>query len=182
MDSLRDVRPTLGESVLAALLLCMALAEAVFSDEQPAPTLVRLLAATIPPIAVAFSRTWPEAAAGAVVAVFLLGSLEASPAGTLGAGFGWLVVVFAVSAWSRQRWPWLLTLVVAGTMRDLRTIPFEASNVLVDWAFVAFSIGMGNLVRRRTTKAEALAAQLEITAAEREAGSAPGLVDTRGLQ
>ncbi|KRF24809.1 sensor histidine kinase [Phycicoccus sp. Soil803] len=169
MNSRRDFRPTRGEAVLAAVLLCVALTEALFSDEQPAPTLVRLLAAGVPPIAVAFSRIWPEVAAGAVVAVFLVGSFESSPAGTLGAGLAWLAVVFAVAAWSRQPWPWLLTLVLVGTFRDLRTTPFEASNVLVDWAFFTFAIGVGNLVRRRTTKTEMLAAQLEIAAAEHEA-------------
>lgn len=165
--------------MLAVVLLCVALTEAVFSDEQPAPTLVRLLAATMPPIAVAFSRTRPEAAAGAVVAVFLLGSLEPSPSGTLGAGLAWLAVVFAVAAWSRQRWPWLLTLVLAGTMRDLRTTEFEASNVLVDWVFFAFAAGVGNLVRRRTTNAEMLSAQLEITAAEHEARTTQAVTHER---
>ena len=161
------------------VLLCVALTEAVFSDEQPAPTFVRLLAAGVPPIAVAFSRIWPEAAGGAVVAVFLVGSLESSPSGTLGAGLAWLAVVFAVAAWSRQPWPWLLTLVLAGTMRDLRTTEFEASNVVVDWAFFAFAAGVGNLVRRRTTNAEMLAAQLEITAAEREARTTQAVSNER---
>lgn len=179
MNGLRELRPTRGEAVLAVVLLCLALTEAVFSDEQPAPTPVRLLAATLPPIAVAFSRTQPEAAAGAVVAVFLLGSLEPSPAGTLGAGFAWLALVFAVSAWSRQRWAWLLTLLLAGTMRDLRTTPFEPTNVLVDWAFFAFATGAGNLVRRRTARAEMLVNQLEITAAEREARTTQAVSNER---
>ena len=165
----RALRPTRAESVLAVVLLCAALTEAVFSDEQPAPTLVRLLAAVVPTIAVAFSRTWPEGAASAVVGVFILQSLEPSPAGTLGAGFAWLAVVFAVAAWSRQPAPWLLALLVAGTMRDLRTTDFEASNVVIDWAFFGFTAGLGHLVRRRTTQAAVLATRLELADAEREA-------------
>ena len=165
----RALRPTRAESVLAVVLLCAALTEAVFSDEQPAPTPVRLLAAMVPPIAVAFSRTWPEGAASAVVAVFLLQSLEPSPAGTLGAGFAWLAIVFAVAAWSRQPGPWLLALLVAGTMRDLRTTDFEASNVVIDWAFFGFTAGLGHLVRRRTTQAEGLATQLQLADTERDA-------------
>jgi len=165
----RARRPTRAESVLAVVLLCLALTEALFSDEQPTPTPVRLLAAVVPPLAVAFSRTWPEGAAAAVVGVFLLDSLEPSPAGTLGAGFAWLAVVFAVAAWSHQPAPWLLALLVAGTMRDLRTTDFEASNVIIDWAFFGFTAGLGHLVRRRTTQAEVLATRLELADTEREA-------------
>ena len=151
------------------VLLCAALTEALFSDEQPAPTLIRLLAAVVPPAAVAFSRTWPEGAAAAVVGVFILESLAPSPSGTLGAGFAWLAVVFAVAAWSRQPGPWLLALVLAGTLRDFRTTEFEASNVVIDWAFFGFTVGVGLLVRRRTNQAEVLATRLELADAEREA-------------
>ena len=175
----RALRPTRAASVLAGVLLCAALIEAVFSDEQPAPTLVRLIAAVVPPIAVAFSRSWPEVAAAAVVAVFLLESLVPSPAGTLGAGLAWLAVVFAVAAWSRQPGPWLFALVVAGTMRDLRTTDFEASNVVVDLALFAFAVAAGHLVRRRTTHAEMMATRLEIADAEREAQTAQAITRER---
>ena len=37
------LRPTRIESVLAAVLLLLALAEAFLSDEQPVPTVIRLL-------------------------------------------------------------------------------------------------------------------------------------------
>ncbi|GAA4398960.1 sensor histidine kinase [Fodinibacter luteus] len=179
MNRWHAVRPTRAESVLAVVLLCVALAEAVFSDEQPAPTLVRVTAAVVPPVAVAFSRTWPEGAAAAVVAVFLLDSMTPSPAGTLGAGFAWLAVVFAVAAWSRQPGPWLLALVVAGTMRDLRAADFEASDVVIDWAFFAAAAGVGHLVRRRTAQAEMLATRLEIADAEREAETAQAVTRER---
>ncbi len=165
--------------MLAAVFLCVALIEAVFSEEQPAPTLVRLLAAVVPAIAVAFSRTWPEGAAGAVVGVFLLESLVPSPAGTLGAGLAWLAVAFAVAAWSRQPGPWLLALLVASTTRDLRTTDFEASNVIVDCAFFAFAVGAGHLVRRRTNHAEMLASRLEIADAELEAQTTQAITRER---
>ncbi len=165
--------------MLAAVFLCVALIEAVFSEEQPAPTLVRLLAAVVPAIAVAFSRTWPEGAAAAVVGVFLLESLVPSPAGTLGAGLAWLAVAFAVAAWSRQPGPWLLALLVASTTRDLRTTDFEASNVIVDCAFFAFAVGAGHLVRRRTIHAEMLASRLEIADAEIEAQTTQAITRER---
>ena len=151
------------------VLLCIAVTEALFSDEQPAPTSIRLLAAVVPPTAVAFSRIRPELSAGAVVGVFVLGSLQPSPAGTLGAGFAWLAIVFAVAAWSRQPVPWLLALLVAGTMRDVRTADFDPSNMLIDWAFLGFAAGVGLIVRRRTTQSQELALRLEMADAEHEA-------------
>ncbi|MGA8044766.1 MAG: histidine kinase [Dermatophilaceae bacterium] len=179
MKGWRAARPTRAESVLAVVLLCVSLAEALFSDEQPAPTLMRLLAAVVPPMAVGVSRTWPEGAAGAVVAVFLLESVDPSPAGTLGAGFAWLAVVFAVAAWSPQPGPWLTALVLAGTMRDFRTTDFEATNVIIDWAFFGFAAGVGHLVRRRTARAEMLAARLELTDADRQAQTAQAVTRER---
>ena len=122
----RALRPTRIESVLAAVLLLLALAEAFLSDEQPVPTVIRLLAAVVPPVAVAWSRTWPELAAGAVIGVEILSSVQSSEAGTLGAGFAGLAIVFGLAAWSRHPWPWLLALVVAGTLRDLRITQFGA--------------------------------------------------------
>src|SRR5688572_20152740 len=110
MTGRRALRPTRIESLLAAVLLLLALAEACFSDEQPAPTAIRLLAAVVPPLAVAFSRTWPELAAGAVIGVEVLSSVQSSESGTLGAGFAWLAITFGLAAWSRQPWPWLLAL------------------------------------------------------------------------
>lgn len=76
VTGLRNLRPTRIESSLAAVLLLMSLAEALFSEEQPAPTALRLFAAVVAPVAVAFSRTWPERAAGAVVCVLVLSSLQ----------------------------------------------------------------------------------------------------------
>ncbi|MFW5472446.1 sensor histidine kinase [Knoellia sp. CPCC 206450] len=165
--------------MLSVLLLGVALGEALFSDEQPSPTFVRLLAAAVPPVAVAFSRTRPSFAACAVVGVFLVESLQPSPAGTLGAGFAWLTVAYAVSAHTRQPGPWLLALVLASTMRDLRTIEFEPSNVVIDWAFFAFAVGAGHVVRRRTTQAQELANQLRTADAEREERTAQAVTRER---
>jgi signal transduction histidine kinase len=167
VPALRGLRPTRLETVLAAVLLCLSVAEAVFSDELPAPTAMRLLVAVVMPLAVAFSRAWPEGAAAAMVCVFVLDSLQPSPAGTLGAGFAWLAVAFGVAAWSRQPWPWLLALVVASTMRDVRTTDFESMDVVVDWVFVGFTIWVGRIVHRRTAQADALTTRLQLAEVER---------------
>ena len=137
--------------------MLLALAEAFLSDEQPVPTVIRLLAAVVPPVAVAWSRTWPELAAGAVIGVEILSSVQSSEAGTLGAGFAGLAIVFGLAAWSRHPWPWLLALVVAGTLHDLRITQFGATDVAIDWAFIAFTIWIGRTVHRRTVQAAHLA-------------------------
>jgi signal transduction histidine kinase len=167
VPGLRGLRPTRLETILAAVLLCLSVVEALFSDEQPAPTPMRLLVAVVLPVAVAFSRAWPEGAAAAVVGVFVLGSLQPSPAGTLGAGFAWLAVAFGVAAWSRQPWPWLLALVVASTMRDVRTTDFESADVVIDWAFAGFTVWIGRNVHRRTAQADALTTRLHLAEVER---------------
>ena len=58
----------------------------LFSDEQPAPNVISVIAAVVPPVLVAFSRTAPEAVIGVAIVVSVLDSLEASPSGTFGAG------------------------------------------------------------------------------------------------
>ncbi len=181
MSNLRDLQPTRIESVLAAVLLCLALVEALFSDEQPAPTTIRLLAAVVPPVAVAFSRTWPEGAAGVVLCVFVLVSLQQSASGTLGAGFAWLAIAFGLAAWSRQPWPWLVALVVAGTMRDLRTVGDDSSDVVIDWVFIGFTVWIGRIVHRRTVQADQLTARLQLADVEREARTTEAVASERAL-
>jgi signal transduction histidine kinase len=154
--------------VLAAVLLLLALVEALFSDEQPTPTPLRLVAAIVPPAAVAFSRSRPEQAASAMVLVLLLASLQESPSGTLGAGLAWLVIAFGLAAWVQQPWPWLLALVAAGTLRDLRTVGDDATDVVINWAFVGFTIWIGRVVNRRAAQAETLSTQLHLADLERE--------------
>ncbi len=168
MAALQAFRPTRIESCLAAVLLLLALVEALFSDEQPSATVFRVLAAAIPAAAVALSRSRPEVAATAVVCTLVLASLEASPSGTLGAGLSWLAVAFGLAAWSAQPWPWLLALVVAGTLRDLRAVPLEASNVIIDWVFAGFTVWMGRVVHHRSARADELTAHLEAAETERE--------------
>jgi signal transduction histidine kinase len=175
------LRPTRIESVLAAVLLLLALAEAFLSDEQPVPTVIRLLAAVVPPLAVAWSRTWPELAAGAVFGVEILSSVQSSEAGTLGAGLAGLAVVFGLAAWSRHPWPWLLALVVAGTLRGLRITQFGASDVAIDWAFIGFTIWIGRTVHRRTVQADALGTQLQLTEGAREARTKEAVARERAI-
>jgi signal transduction histidine kinase len=167
--------------LLAAVLLLLAIAEALFSDEQPAPTVIRLLAAVVPPVAVAWSRAWPELAAGAVIGVLVLSSVQSSESGTLGAGFAWLAIAFGVAAWSRQPWPWLLALVVAGTIRDLRTVGYGATDMVIDWAFVGFTVWIGRIVHRRTAQADALATQLQLADGARESRTREAVARERAV-
>jgi signal transduction histidine kinase len=168
MTGRRALQPTRIESLLAAILLLLAVVEALFSDEQPAPTAFRIVAAVVPPLAVAYSRTWPELSAGAVIGVLVLGSVQSSESGTLGAGFAWLAIAFGLAAWSRQPWPWLLALLVAGTMRDLRSVGYNATDMVINWAFVGFTVWIGRIVHRRTAQADALATQLQLAEVARE--------------
>jgi len=165
---LRGLRPTLIESCLAAVLLALSLVEAFLSDEQPAPTVVRLLAAVVPPVAVAFSRVWPEGAATALVSVFAVASLQPSESGTLGTGFAWLAITFGVAAWSRQAWPWLLLLVASSVIRDVRTLGFDATDLAIDLAFIGFTVAIGRVVHRRTAQADALATRLDLAEVDRD--------------
>lgn len=164
----RAIRPTRVESVLAVLLLVYSLAEATFSDEQPPLTAVLLLAAVVPPVAVAFSRRHPEYAASAMVAVLVLSSVHESPSGTLGAGFAWLAIAFGVAAWSRQPWPWVVALAVAGVVRDLRSVGYDATDVLIETVFIGFTVWIGRVVARRVALSDSLSRSLELADAERE--------------
>lgn len=150
------------------MLLALSMTEALFSDEQPPVTAIRLLAAVVVPAAVAFTRVCPERSALAVVGVLVLSSLERSESGTLGAGFAWLAVAFGLAAWSRRPWPWLLALLVAGTLRDLRSLGFDAIDVVIDWALAGFTVWIGRVVHRRTRQADALRTQLRLAEIDRE--------------
>ncbi len=163
------------------VLLLLAVAEALFSDEQPAPTAIRLLAAVVPPLAVAWSRAWPELAAGVVIGVEVLASVQSSESGTLGAGFAWLAIAFGLAAWSRQPWPWLLALVVTGTMRDLRTTGNDATDMVIDWAFVGFTVWIGRIVQRRTAQADVLATQLQLADGARESRTREAVARERAV-
>lgn len=177
----RALRPTRIESLLAAVLLFLAVAEALFSDEQPEPTAIRLLAAVVPPVAVAWSRVWPELAAGAVIGVLVLSSVQSSESGTLGAGFAWLAIAFGLAAWSRQPWPWLLALLVAGTMSDLRSIGYNPTDMVINWAFVGFTVWIGRIVHRRTAQAGALATQLQLAEGLRESRTREAVARERAV-
>ena len=165
----RGIRPTSIESGLGAVFLCLAVLELLLSDEQPDPNPISVIAAVVPPVLVAFSRSAPEAVAGVAVVVSLVDSLEASPSGTLGAGFAGMAIVFALAAWVRQPWPWLVAVVVATTMRDLRTVNFGLTDILIDWAIIVFVVGIGRLVYRRTAQADELNNRLRLAELDREA-------------
>ena len=128
-----------------------------------------MIAAVVPPVLVAFSRTAPEAVIGVAIAVSVLDSLEASPSGTFGAGVAGMAIVFALAAWSRQPWPWLVAVVVAATMQDLRIVNFDLSDIVIDWVFIGFVFSIGRMVHRRTAQADELNNQLRLAELDREA-------------
>ena len=181
MTGLDIPRPTRVEGALAAVLLCLSLTEALFSDEQPAPTALRLLAAIVAPVAVAISRSWPEGAAGTAICIQVLDSLPKSPSGTLGTGFALLAIAFGLAAWARQPWLWLMALVAAATMRDLRAVDFQPTNAVIDWAFFGFVVVVGSLVRRRTEEAQALTTRLELAEVEREIRTTQAIARERAI-
>jgi len=164
----RTLRPTRIESALGAVLLCYSVVEMLFSDEQPPPDVIRAISAMVPPVLVAFSRRAPQAAAAVLTGVFALASVQPSESGTLGAGFAWLALVFALGAWSRRPWPWLAALLLAGVLRDLRTINWDMTDTLIDVAFLAMAVAAGRVVHRRTMQADALTSRLQLADTDHE--------------
>jgi signal transduction histidine kinase len=169
VTGLRSFRPTRIESALGAVLLCLALAEFLFSDEQPAPNVLRVMLAVVPPVLVAFSRTAPESAAGVLACLYALDFLQPSVSGTLGAGFAEMALMFALARWSSGPWPWLLALVLTSTLRDLRTVNLDLTDVLIDLVFFSLAIATGRVLHRRTAQAETLTSRLRLADAAREA-------------
>ena len=165
----RGIRPTPIESGLGAVFLCLSILEMLFSDEQPAPNVISVIAAVVPPVLVAFSRSAPEAVMGVAIVVSVLDSLEESPSGTFGAGVAGMVLVFALAAWSRQPWPWLVAAVVAATMQDLRIVNFDLSDIVIDWVFIGFVVLTGRMVHRRTAQADELNNRLRLAELDRGA-------------
>ena len=80
-----------------------------------------------------------------------------------------MVLVFALAAWSRQPWPWLVAAVVATTMQDLRTVNFDLSDTVLDWVFIGFVFLMGRMVHRRTAQTDELNNRLRLAELDREA-------------
>lgn len=167
--------------MLALVLLCLAVVELVFTDAQPQLDAVRVVAAVVPPVLVAFSRVTPVPATAVLIAVHVLDAIHLSPAGTLSAGFAWLAIVFGLTAWSRKPWPWLVALVIAGTVRDLRITDFDLGDVIVDWAFVGCAAAAGRMVHRRTAHADALASRLQLADDDREERAKEAVLRERGL-
>jgi signal transduction histidine kinase len=162
------LRPTRAESVLAVVLLSFSLLELFASDEQPTPTPLRVVLAVVPPVLVAYSRRWPAQVAVLLIADFLLASATESAAGTLGVGFAWMALVFAITAWLRRPWPLLVAVFVAGTVQDLGTVGFDLADVIVDWAFLGFAATVGRIVHRRSVRADSLSHQLHLADSERD--------------
>jgi signal transduction histidine kinase len=150
------------------VLLAASLLELLTSSPESENTTSRALAATIPPLAVAVSRTAPPVAGGALVLAWLIDSVPGPSEGTLGAGLAMLVIAFGVSAWGARPWPWLAAVVAADTFRWTRVAHGDATDVYVDWAFLALAAGAGHLVRRRTEHADRLGTRLQISENTRE--------------
>jgi len=162
------------ESGIAVVLLATSVLELLASSPESENRVLRALAATIPALAVALSRSAPQVAGGALVLAWLLDSLPGPSEGTLGAGLSMLVIAFGLSAWATRPWPWLATVVAADTFRWTRALEGDAADVYVDWAFLALAVAAGHLVRRRTEHADRLGTRLQISesTAEREAREA----------
>lgn len=97
---------TSTETLIGAVLLGLAMLELFASDEQPHPiTVGAFLVAAVPPIAVAFSRRHAEMAVAAAAACLLIAAAADSPSGVLGSGLSYLVLGFALAAWSARPVP-----------------------------------------------------------------------------
>jgi len=167
--------------VLGAVLLFLSLTEMLFSDEQPPPNLIRVISAVVPPVLVAFSRNYPRTGAGILVVVFALASVQPSESGTLGAGFAWMAVAFSLGAWSRRPWPWVAALLLAGVVRDLRTVNWDLADLLIDVAFLGFAVAAGRVVHRRSMHAEALTSRLRFADDERESRTQEAVARERAV-
>jgi signal transduction histidine kinase len=163
MSRLRGLRLHPVSAALSVLLLVLSVWEIFASDELPGPvTLPRLVGAVVPPLLVAFTRSAPERCAALLVAAHLLESVPGPPSGTLGAGFATLTVPFFVTAWAARPWPWVVALLLSGTVRDLQTPGFESIDMMIDWAFLLLAAAAGRLVHQRHAQAERLASHLEL--------------------
>ncbi len=173
---------TSTETLIGAVLLGLAMLELFASDEQPHPiTVGAFLVAAVPPIAVAFSRRHAEMAVAAAAACLLIAAAADSPSGVLGSGLSYLVLGFALAAWSARPVPWLVVLVGATVVRDLRTEGGDGTDLAVDLIFLAMAVGAGRLVHHRTRQAEALGGQLHLAESERAAQVADAVNQERAL-
>ena len=172
-------RPTLIESVLAALLLAESVMELTGPASGDGPAAIRFVVALVAPIAVAFSRSAPAGAGLALTLMWLLDSFPGPAEGTLGAGFAMLAIIFGVAAWAARPWPWILAIFVAGTIRDVRMYQADSMDLFIDWGFVAVCTAAGLAVRYRAAHADRLEGELEVTRAEQERRSAEAVAAER---
>lgn len=161
-------RPTVIESVLALLLLAESVWELTGPLEGDGSPAVRVVVGLVVPTAVAFSRSAPVGAASVLIAMWLLDSFPGPAEGTLGAGFSMLAISFALAAWSNRPWPWLVAVLVAGTIRDLRMWQSAPMDMAIDWAFVVVSALAGLAVHHRAAHAQRLAGELDLSRSEQE--------------
>ncbi len=161
-------RPTLVESVFAALLLAESISELTGPSEGGGNEVVRYVVALVPPLILAWSRTAPVLAAAVLSAVWLLDAFPGPAEGTLGAGFAMLGIAFAVAAWVDRPWPWIFAIWASGTIRDLRMYDREPIDMYIDWGFVLVSAVAGLAVHRRAAHARELAGQLELSFTDQE--------------
>jgi len=167
--------------VLAVVLLCLSLLELFASDEQPTPTPLKVVLAVVPPLLVAYSRRWPAQVTLVLVTDFLVASATRSAPGTLGVGFAWMALVFAITAWLPRPWPWLAAVFVAGTAQDLRTDGYDLADVIVDWAFLGFAATVGRIVHRRSARAETLSYRLRLADRDRDARTRDAVTRERAV-
>jgi signal transduction histidine kinase len=181
MAGWRGFRPTRVESGLAGFLLTLSVIEMLFSDRQPSPDATRVIMAVVPPVLVAFSRSSPCLAATGTAGVLLLESVQGSTSGTLGTGFAWLAISFALGAWMARSWPWVGGLAVAGVLSDLRSVDRDLADLLIDLTFLGFAFAAGRVVHRRAARADALTSRLEVVDADHESQAKEAVTRERAL-
>jgi signal transduction histidine kinase len=172
-------RPTKVESAIAALLLAESVMELVEWEPTPQPAAVRVLVALVVPVAVAFSRRFPLGTFAALLAMWLLDTVAGPPQGTMGTGFGMIVIAFSLSAWYARPWAYLAALLALDTVRMSRMTDGQPEDVYIDWAFIALVVLVGRFVRHRTTHAEELGSRLQLSEQARETAAADAVARER---
>ena len=181
MTRVRFVAPTRAESVLAGCLLCLSVVELLFSDEQPPPDPIRVISAVVPPVLVAFSRSAPRLASTGMMGVLVVTAVQPSTSGTLGTGFAWMTLVFALGAWVARPWPWVCSMLLVVALSDLRAVDRDAADLLIDLALLGLAFTAGRLVHRRTRHGEQLSSRLKLAEEDLEDRAREAVARERAL-
>jgi signal transduction histidine kinase len=92
-----------------------------------------------------------------------------------------MLIVFATAAWAPRPWWWLGAVLAATVLRDVRTTPSDAADVVVDLVFLVAAGTAGRLVHRRAAQADQLGARLRLADDGREEATREALARERAL-